>query len=60
MAFALMAWATAAVVYVAAHAEDTEFSMVWVFGLAFGFVLQRHRASRRRSATASSWDTPAT
>ena len=39
----LMAWATAAVVYVAAHAVDTEFSMFWAFGLAFGFVLQRAR-----------------
>ena len=42
-AFALMAWATAASVYVTAHAVDTEFSMFWVFGLAFGFVLQRGR-----------------
>ena len=40
---AVTAWATAAVVYVAAHAVDTEFSMFWVFGLAFGFVLQRAR-----------------
>ena len=39
----LTAWAVAAVVYVAAHAVDTEFSMFWVFGLAFGFVLQRAR-----------------
>ena len=30
-------------VYVAARAVDTEFSMFWVFGLAFGFVLQRGR-----------------
>ena len=42
-ALALTAWATAAVVYGAAHAVDTEFSMFWVFGLAFGFVLQRAR-----------------
>ena len=35
-ALALIAWATAAGVYVAAHAVDTEFSMFWVFGLAFG------------------------
>ena len=42
-ALALIAWATAAGVYVAAHAVDTEFSMFWVFGLAFGFVLQRGR-----------------
>ena len=39
----LTAWAVATVVYVAAHAVDTEFSMFWVFGLAFGFVLQRAR-----------------
>ena len=42
-ALGLTVWATAAVVYVAAHAVDTEFSMFWVFGLAFGFVLQRAR-----------------
>jgi uncharacterized membrane protein YedE/YeeE len=40
---ALTAWGLAAVVYLAAHAVDTEFSMFWVFGLAFGFVLQRAR-----------------
>ena len=40
---ALAAWAIAVVVYVVAHAADTEFSMFWVFGLAFGFVLQRGR-----------------
>ena len=40
---ALIAWAMAVVVYVVAHAADTEFSMFWVFGLAFGFVLQRGR-----------------
>ena len=40
---ALTAWGAAAVVYVAARAVDTEFSMFWVFGLAFGFVLQRGR-----------------
>ena len=40
---ALIAWATAAGVYVTAHTVDTEFSMFWVFGLAFGFVLQRGR-----------------
>jgi len=39
----LTAAAVAVVVYVAAHAVDTEFSMFWVFGLAFGFVLQRAR-----------------
>ena len=42
-AVALMAWLAAAVVYVVAHAVDTQFSMFWVFGLAFGFVLQRAR-----------------
>ena len=40
---AVTAWGAAAVVYVAARAVDTEFSMFWVFGLAFGFVLQRGR-----------------
>jgi len=40
---ALIAWATAAGVYVAAHAVDAQFAMFWVFGLAFGFVLQRAR-----------------
>lgn len=40
---ALTAWAAAAVVYVVARAQDTEFAMFWVFGLAFGFVLQRAR-----------------
>ena len=40
---ALTAWAVAVVVYMAAHAADTGFSMFWVFGLAFGFVLQRAR-----------------
>jgi uncharacterized membrane protein YedE/YeeE len=40
---ALIAWATAAAVYVAAHAVDTQFAMFWVFGLGFGFVLQRGR-----------------
>ncbi len=42
-ALALIAWATAAGVYLTAHAVDTEFSMFWMFGLAFGFVLQRGR-----------------
>ncbi len=42
-ALGLTAWAAAAVVYLVAHAVDTEFSMFWVFGLAFGFVLQRAR-----------------
>ena len=40
---ALIACATAAGVYVAAHTVDTQFAMFWVFGLAFGFVLQRGR-----------------
>jgi uncharacterized membrane protein YedE/YeeE len=40
---ALAAWATAAVVYGAAHSVDTEFAMYWMFGLAFGFILQRAR-----------------
>lgn len=40
---ALVAWLAAGGVYVAAHSVDTQFSMFWVFGLAFGFVLQRSR-----------------
>ena len=40
---ALVAWLAAGVVYLAAHSVDTQFSMFWVFGLAFGFVLQRSR-----------------
>jgi uncharacterized membrane protein YedE/YeeE len=43
LAPALAAWSLAAVVYVVAHATDTQFSMYWAFGLAFGFVLQRGR-----------------
>ena len=40
---ALAAWALAAVVFVWAHNRDTQFSMYWAFGLAFGFTLQRGR-----------------
>lgn len=40
---AISAWALAAVVFVGAHNVDTQFSMFWAFGLAFGFVLQRGR-----------------
>jgi uncharacterized membrane protein YedE/YeeE len=41
--YAIIAWAGAALIYVAAHRLDTQFAMYWVFGLAFGFVLQRAR-----------------
>ena len=40
---ASVAWVVAGVVYVLARGRDTEFAMFWVFGLAFGFVLQRAR-----------------
>lgn len=40
---ATAAWALAGVVFVWAHDFDTQFSMYWAFGLAFGFVLQRGR-----------------
>lgn len=40
---AISAWTAAAVVFVVAHNADTQFSMFWTFGLAFGFVLQRGR-----------------
>lgn len=40
---ATAAWALAGVVFVWAHNFDTQFSMYWAFGLAFGFVLQRGR-----------------
>jgi len=40
---ALAAWTLAAVIFVGAHQLDTQFSMYWGFGLAFGFVLQRGR-----------------
>lgn len=39
----LSAWALALVVFVAAHRVNTQYSMFWVFGLGFGFVLQRGR-----------------
>ncbi len=37
------AWALACAVFVLARPVDAEYSMYWVFGLAFGFVLQRAR-----------------
>jgi hypothetical protein len=37
------AWALAAAVFVWAHGVNSQLSMFWVFGLAFGFVLQRGR-----------------
>jgi hypothetical protein len=40
---AAIAWAAAALVFVWAHSVDTQYSMYWVFGLGFGFVLQRSR-----------------
>lgn len=40
---AISAWTLAAAVFVWAHTVDTQFSMFWAFGLAFGFVLQRGR-----------------
>lgn len=40
---AMVAWALAGAVFVGAHGVDTQFSMYWGFGLAFGFVLQRGR-----------------
>jgi uncharacterized membrane protein YedE/YeeE len=40
---AATAWAAAAGIYVVTHRVDTQFAMYWVFGLAFGFVLQRAR-----------------
>ena len=41
--YATIAWALAALVFMAVHRVDTQFSMYWVFGLGFGFVLQRGR-----------------
>jgi len=38
-----MAWTAAALIFVWAHNVDTQYSMYWVFGLGFGFVLQRAR-----------------
>jgi len=40
---ALSVWVLVAAIWVAAHNYDTEFSRFWVFGLAFGFALQRGR-----------------
>jgi uncharacterized membrane protein YedE/YeeE len=40
---AVVAWALAAVVFVWAHGVNPQLSMFWMFGLAFGFVLQRGR-----------------
>jgi len=40
---ALLAWGLASVLFVVLHNLDTQFSMYWGFGLAFGFVLQRGR-----------------
>jgi uncharacterized membrane protein YedE/YeeE len=41
--FAVAVWAAAAGIYIVTHRVDTQFAMYWVFGLAFGFVLQRGR-----------------
>jgi uncharacterized membrane protein YedE/YeeE len=43
VAYAVAAWALAALVFVVVHRVDTQFSMYWIFGLGFGFVLQRGR-----------------
>ncbi len=40
---AIAVWVLAAVVWVAAMNHDTQFARFWVFGLAFGFALQRGR-----------------
>ena len=40
---AATAWTAAALIFVWAHNVDTQYSMFWVFGLGFGFVLQRAR-----------------
>jgi uncharacterized membrane protein YedE/YeeE len=37
------AWTLGAAIFLAVHPVDTQFSMYWAFGLAFGFVLQRGR-----------------
>jgi hypothetical protein len=42
-AYAALAWAGAAGIYVVTHRIDTQYAMYWAFGLAFGFVLQRAR-----------------
>ncbi|MGD8602043.1 MAG: YeeE/YedE thiosulfate transporter family protein, partial [Gemmatimonadota bacterium] len=41
--YAIVAWAIAGAIYVATHRVDTQFAMYWIFGLGFGFVLQRGR-----------------
>ena len=40
---ATIAWIVAGAVYVVTHRVDTQFAMYWIFGLGFGFVLQRAR-----------------
>ena len=40
---AISAWGLAAVLFLLARGFDPQYSMFWVFGLAFGFVLQRGR-----------------
>ena len=40
---AISAWGLAAVIFLLARGSDPQYSMFWVFGLAFGFVLQRGR-----------------
>lgn len=40
---AVIAWSVAALIFVWAHQVDTQYSMYWIFGLGFGFVLQRGR-----------------
>lgn len=41
--YALAAWASAGAIYVVTHRANTQFAMYWMFGLGFGFVLQRAR-----------------
>lgn len=41
--YAMLAWLVAGGVYIATHRVDTQFAMYWVFGIGFGFVLQRGR-----------------
>ncbi len=40
---AVSAWGLAAIIFLLARGFDPQYSMFWVFGLAFGFVLQRGR-----------------
>jgi len=40
---AMVAWTLAVVVFLVARGADVEYSRFWIFGLAFGFVLQRGR-----------------